>query len=186
MISRFFAVATLLFVFAFALFGQAPMAFADPAGTANGSACDLNGPGSGGGLLYNGQCLSIGNYTSQSSSGGSVGSGTATGGSVGTGVVSPGVPLLNPLKGVDCSAGNGNCLMAFLNNILEFIINIGVVVVVLMVIYSGFKFVMAQGNESKITEARTMLFWTLIGALVLLGAKAISLGILSTVQALGG
>ena len=76
--------------------------------------------------------------------------------------------------------------MAFLNNILEFIINIGVVVVVLMVIFAGFKFVMAQGNESKITEARTMLFWTLIGALVLLGAKAISLGILSTVQALGG
>ena len=76
--------------------------------------------------------------------------------------------------------------MAFLNNILDFIINIGVVVIVLMIIFVGFKFVMAQGSDSKISDARNMLLWTVIGALVLLGAKAISLGILATVQALGG
>ncbi len=98
----------------------------------------------------------------------------------------PNVTLLNPLKGVDCSKGNGNCLSAFLLNILDFIINIGSIVVILMLVFVGYKFVAAQGSDSKITEARQMLLWTVIGALVLLGAKAISAGILATVQALGG
>ena len=96
------------------------------------------------------------------------------------------VTLINPLKGVDCTGGTGNCLLAFLNNILSFVIEIGTIIVILMLVFVGYKFVAAQGSDSKITEARTMLLWTVIGALVLLGAKAISLGILSTVQALGG
>ncbi len=118
--------------------------------------------------------------------GGSAGSGTATGGSVGSGTVAQPVTLINPLKGVDCASGTGNCLLAFLNNILTFVIEIGTVIIILMLVFVGYKFVAAQGSDSKITEARTMLLWTVIGALVLLGAKAISLGILSTVQALGG
>ena len=185
MISRFTTIAALLSFLMF--FGQVPMALADAPGTANGSACDLNGPGSGGGLVYNGQCVSTSNYPS-ASIGGVQTSVNNNPSQTQTSVtnVGPDTTLINPLKGVDCSAGNGNCLMAFLNNILDFIINIGTVVIVLMVIFVGFKFVVAQGNDSKITEARNMLFWTLVGALVLLGAKAISLGILSTVQALGG
>lgn len=76
--------------------------------------------------------------------------------------------------------------MAFLNNILSFVIEIGTIIVILMLVFVGYKFVAAQGSDTKITEARQMLLWTVIGALILLGAKAISLGILSTVKALGG
>lgn len=96
------------------------------------------------------------------------------------------VQLINPLKGVDCSSGNGNCLMAFLDGILKFVIQIGTVVVILMLVFVGYKFVAAQGSSDKISEARTMLLWTVIGALVLLGAQAISSAIQATVQALGG
>jgi len=96
------------------------------------------------------------------------------------------VTLLNPLKGVDCSRGNGDCLAAFLLNILDFVINIGSIVVILMLVLVGFKFVVARGSDTKITEARTMLLWTVIGALVLLGSKAIALGVQATVSALGG
>lgn len=135
---------------------------------ANGSACDT---GSGSGQWYNGQCLSSSAYPGETS---------------GTGTSGSGVTLINPLKGVDCASGNGNCLAAFLNSILDFIIQIGTILIVLMVVYVGFKFVVAQGAPAKIEEARTMLLWTLVGALVLLGAKAISLGILATVKALGG
>lgn len=94
------------------------------------------------------------------------------------------VTLINPLGGVDCSSGNGDCLMAFLNNILKFVIRIGTIVVILMLVFVGFKFVTAQGNESQLTDARSALLWTVIGALVLLGAQAISVGIQATVQAL--
>ena len=96
------------------------------------------------------------------------------------------VTLINPLQGVDCSAGNGNCLSAFLLNILQFIIYIGGIVVVLMIIFVGYKFVAAQGNSTKIEEARNMLLWTVVGALILLGAQAIAMGIQATVTALTG
>jgi hypothetical protein len=86
--------------------------------------------------------------------------------------------LMNPLK-------SGTSLSSFLTGILGFLIQIGVVVVVLMVVYVGFKFVVAQGNESKITEARNMLTWTVIGAIVLLGAQVIATSIQATVNALG-
>jgi len=89
------------------------------------------------------------------------------------------VTLINPLK-------SGTSLSSFLGNIMDFVVNIGTIVIILMLVFVGYKFVAAQGSDSKITEARTMLLWTVIGALILLGAKAISLGILSTVQALGG
>jgi hypothetical protein len=61
---------------------------------------------------------------------------------------------------------------------------IGPVIVILMLVYVGFKFVTAQGSDSALTEARKMLLWTLVGALVLLGAKVIAIGIQATVQAL--
>ena len=96
------------------------------------------------------------------------------------------VTLMNPLQGVDCSSGNGNCLSAFLANILQFIVKIGTVIVILMLVYVGFLFVVAQGNDSKITEAKNALLWTVVGALILLGAQAIALGIQATVTALGG
>jgi len=93
---------------------------------------------------------------------------------------------MNPLKGVDCSSAGGDCLMAFLNSILDFVIQIGTVAIILMLVFVGYKFVVAQGAPGKIEEAKSMLMWTLIGALILLGAKAISLSIQATVKALGG
>ncbi|HCR52521.1 TPA: hypothetical protein DIV48_02625 [Candidatus Kaiserbacteria bacterium] len=85
--------------------------------------------------------------------------------------------LLNPLQG-------GGNLESFLLNILAFVIRIGTIVVILMMVYVGYLFVAARGNESKITEARAALLWTVVGALILLGSQAIAIGIKATVQAL--
>lgn len=93
------------------------------------------------------------------------------------------VRLINPLNTGEC-APNENCLLNFLNKILDFVIRIGTVVVIFMLVYVGYLFVAARGNETKITEARNALLWTVIGALILLGSKAIALGIESTVKAL--
>ena len=113
---------------------------------------------------------------------GSAGSSAASGGTV-NGSAGSSVPsnsnsgvLTNPLK--------ANNLQDFVGQILDFLITIGSLVIVFMVVFVGFKFVMAQGEPGAIQEARMMLMWTLIGAAVLLGAKAISLGLQSTVQAI--
>ncbi|MBU6214934.1 hypothetical protein KGM48_03830 [Patescibacteria group bacterium] len=97
-----------------------------------------------------------------------------------TGVGGESISLINPLGG---PSGPGS-LMDFLNKILDFVIQIGSVVVILMLIYVGFLFVVARGDSTKISTARSALLWTLVGALILLGSKAISLGIQATVQAI--
>jgi heme/copper-type cytochrome/quinol oxidase subunit 2 len=74
--------------------------------------------------------------------------------------------------------------MVFLNNILGFVIQIGAIVVVLMLVYVGFIFVTARGEPAKLTTARQAFLWTLIGALILIGAQAISIGICQTTNAL--
>ncbi len=90
----------------------------------------------------------------------------------------PSVTLINPL-------GPNATVMSFLLSILNIITNtIGPVIVILMLVYVGFKFVAARGEPGKITEARQALLWTVVGALILLGAKVIAMGIQATVQAL--
>lgn len=90
-----------------------------------------------------------------------------------------GITLINPLNA-------GTSLDALLGGILDIVIRIGTVVVILMIVYVGFLFVAAQGNDAKLIAARKALLWTLVGALILLGAKAIQVGITATVRALGG
>lgn len=93
------------------------------------------------------------------------------------------ITLANPLNSGEC-APNQNCLLNFLNKILAFVIKIGTVVVILMMVLVGYKFVAAQGAPDKIKEARDMLLWTVVGALILLGSQAIAKGIEATVRAL--
>ncbi|MDO8514664.1 MAG: hypothetical protein Q7S50_03920, partial [bacterium] len=111
--------------------------------------------------------------TTGGSSGGTTG---VSGGASGNTTPGPATTLINPLGNTSCSS-NGTCLSSFLTSILRLVIQIGAVVVVLMLVYVGFLFVVAQGNESKLTTAKTALLWTVIGALVLLGAQAIASGI---------
>ena len=108
--------------------------------------------------------------------------GSNTGGSAlepgaNTGGSASNITLINPLKG-------GGNVESFLHNILELVIRIGAIAVTLMLVYVGYLFVVAQGEPGKISEARQMLLWTILGALILLGSKAISLGIEATVKAL--
>jgi len=58
------------------------------------------------------------------------------------------------------------------------------VLVVLAILYSGFKFVIAQGKPKEIEEARSGLLWVLVGALILLGAVGISKALESTVNSI--
>lgn len=78
------------------------------------------------------------------------------------------VGISNPLKGSDS-------LQGFVKVVLEnIVLPIGSVVIVFMIIYSGFLFVTARGNESKLETAKHTLLYVIIGAAVLLGSVAIS------------
>ena len=85
--------------------------------------------------------------------------------------------LVNPLNNIDS-------LPDLLTAILDAVVQLGAIILVIAIVYVGFKFVVAQGNEERIKEARGALVWTVIGGLILLGAQAISLVIQQTVSAL--
>ena len=72
-------------------------------------------------------------------------------------------------------------LTSILENVVMPIVS---VVVVIWIIWAGFTYVMAQGNEPEIRKAHQRLLWSLIGAGVLLGAEAISKVVQSTVSSL--
>ncbi len=86
--------------------------------------------------------------------------------------------LQNPL-------GNIDSLPKLIDAILGAVVELGSVLLVVMLVYVGFLFVLARGNPEEISKARSALIWTLIGGLILLGAKAIEVVITATVAGLG-
>ena len=131
-------------------------------------------------------CLIVGGAThvSAQNQGGAGGTGQPQGSAGGTGQVEgPAGPgsdtsgtLVNPLK--------VNSLKGLLDLVLSAAIELGSILLVLMLVWVGFLFVAARGNEEKIRSARTALMWTVIGGLILLGAKGIESVISSTVSTL--
>jgi membrane protease YdiL (CAAX protease family) len=70
----------------------------------------------------------------------------------------------NPITGIDT-------IPEFLAKVLQGLSILLMPLVVIFIIYAGYLFVTAQGEESKIQKARTAILWTLIGAGVILGAQ---------------
>lgn len=68
--------------------------------------------------------------------------------------------------------------------LVDLVFTVGVPIIVIFIIYGGFLFVKSGDNESELTKAKNVFMWTLVGALILLGAKAISLAIQGTVDSL--
>jgi hypothetical protein len=74
--------------------------------------------------------------------------------------------LQNPLKNV-------NNVEDLLYTVVDVAIFIGVIIATLMFVFIGFKFVMAQGNQEALKEARRWFFYTVIGTAVLISSKVI-------------
>lgn len=71
-----------------------------------------------------------------------------------------------------------------IQKILRIVIDIGVPVATLFIIYSGFLFIKAQGNPEKLKEAKETFFWTIVGTAVLLGAWVLAQAIAGTINQL--
>ena len=79
---------------------------------------------------------------------------------------------------------NINSIPSFVQTLLGGILQIGIPIVALAIIYSGFLFVFARGNSEKLSKAKDALLYTLIGAAILLGSWAIAQMISATVTGL--
>lgn len=84
------------------------------------------------------------------------------------------VKLENPLK-VD----NIQDAIKFIVNTL---IKISIPIIVVFFIWSGLKFILAQGNPTKVADAKKMFWYTIIGTLLILGAYTITNAIVGTVN----
>lgn len=64
----------------------------------------------------------------------------------------------------------------------DILVQLGAVAVVLAIVYAGFLFVVSKGNPEELNKAKTTLYWTIIGALILLGAQVIASVIKNTIS----
>lgn len=83
----------------------------------------------------------------------------------------PAPRLTNPLE--------SESILDLLQTLLGVVVQVGIPLIALAIVYSGFLFVKAQGNESQLSEAKKTLYWTVIGAAIVLGAAVIS-GVIQT------
>ncbi len=96
-----------------------------------------------------------------------------------------GTPTTNPVadpEKLDDPLGEGVSLEGLLLKLFDIILYVGVPVVAFFLIWSGFMFITAQGNPEKLTIARSRLLYTIIGAVLLLGAWTISQAIKGTLE----
>lgn len=75
-------------------------------------------------------------------------------------------------------------IYTFIQSILGIVFRIGTVVAVFFIIYSGFLFITAQGNETKIATARKAFLWTVVGTAILLGSWLLATAIQGTIEQL--
>ncbi len=61
----------------------------------------------------------------------------------------------------------------FVVGLLNALIKIGIPIMVVFLVYSGLRLVMARGNEKELEDAKKNLLWVIIGAAILLGGWTI-------------
>ncbi len=110
-----------------------------------------------------------GGYTSPNSGGGNANNGG--------GNVNPGPPgeLKNPLQ--------SKTIEEFLLKIIDVILVFALPLIILYIMYAGYLFVTARGDTGQIETARTALLWSVVGGVIVLGARLIISVIQGTIQA---
>lgn len=75
-------------------------------------------------------------------------------------------------------------LPGFIEGTLKALVMIALPILTLFIVYSGFLFISAQGNSSKLEEAKKNFAYVIIGAILILGAWVIATLIGGTVSQL--
>ena len=70
--------------------------------------------------------------------------------------------------GISNPLGSGSTFTTLIQGVIDWAIDIGILIAVVMIIWSGFLFMTSEGNEDKVTKAKKSLTWALVGLLILL------------------
>ena len=89
----------------------------------------------------------------------------------------------NPISGVWSGVDN---IPVFLLKVIEMILPLAVSLCVIFIIYAGFLFATAGGNEMQTTKAKRVILWTLVGVALILGALILEKAVCETILSLGG
>lgn len=84
--------------------------------------------------------------------------------------------LENPLK--------FSSIANFIEGVLEAVVMIALPIIVAFMVYAGFKFIFAQGNEGKLKTAKENFMYVIIGTIMILGAWVLATLIGATVTQL--
>lgn len=87
------------------------------------------------------------------------------------------INLFNPLGDIDTFAELAAA-------ILRAVVIVAIPLTVLFLIWGGFLFVTAQGNEEQIKRAKKAFFWAVIGAMVVVAAWAMAVAITNSIKEL--
>jgi hypothetical protein len=66
-----------------------------------------------------------------------------------------------------------NSIGDFFYEVVQVVLDIGYIAIAFFLILSGFKFVTAQGSDEKLTKAKETFYYTIAGALIIIGAQTI-------------
>lgn len=84
--------------------------------------------------------------------------------------------ITNPIK--------ANTFAKLIEEITKIILNVGLPLAAIMIIYSGFLFVTAGGKDEQLKKARQNFYWAIIGAAVIIGARVIAGAVVNFAQSL--
>ena len=106
--------------------------------------------------------------------------GSRSGDYIGGGSRGAGTKLENPLENPIAFKSLG----ALISAILDIIVQIAVPIAALFLMYSGFLFISARGDEAQLKTAKSIFLWTMVGIAVLLGAEILAQVIQGTINQL--
>lgn len=87
-------------------------------------------------------------------------------------------------EGSICNPLSADDIPGFIMQIIEVLLVFAVPLIVLYIMYAGYLFVTAQGNEEQISHAKSALLYALVGGVLVLGANLIIEVVQGTVDAL--
>lgn len=137
----------------------------------SGGACGITADCAAGLTCNSSVCVGGGTLSGSTAPGGTLSGSTAAGG----GLV-PVTPLQNPIR--------YDTFSDFVAAVLQTAVEILMPFVVLAFIWSGFLFVKAQGNPEELKTAKQAIYWSIIGAFILMGAWGFAQIISTTISTL--
>lgn len=79
---------------------------------------------------------------------------------------------------------NANTFTELINLFAGLAVQIGIPIAAIFIIFAGFQFVTARGNETKLQAAKKTFYWAIIGTVILVGAWVIAKAVVNFAEGL--